>query len=112
MFDLVELIEKDVSEGDIPLIIGDMNEDVRDGETGGVELLENSPNDVVNGIMYFNGQVPSSRRNARSIFMYIFLQNFFHLSLNWGSAQNMTAFIRRTIYHFFWTLVKNSSVQI
>ena len=49
------------------LIIGDFNEDLRDKEKEGLEMLESNPH-VVNAFMHFNGQVPSSRLNNRSIY--------------------------------------------
>jgi len=67
MHDLTALIDEDASEGDMSLILGDFNEDVDDREKEGLELLENSPH-VVNAFMHFNGQVPSSRANNRSIY--------------------------------------------
>ena len=67
MLDLVALVEQDVCEGNIPLLIGDFNEDVDDSEENGLNILEQSPH-VVNAFLHFHGLVPSSRQNSRSIF--------------------------------------------
>ena len=66
MEDLLLLVEKDASEGNVSLIFGDFNEDLKDKEEGGLEVFEQSPY-LVNAYSHFHGTIPSSRLNNRQI---------------------------------------------
>jgi len=66
MTDLLMQVEIDACANNLSLLMGDFNEDLGDNEENGLHLLDASPH-LVNAFEHFNGNVPSSRKNNRSI---------------------------------------------
>ena len=65
--DLIEQVQKDHTNGHLPIIIGDFNEDPDDDEETGTKLLLSSCN-LVNAFQTLTGMTPSSRQNNRRVF--------------------------------------------
>ena len=112
--DLIEQVQKDHTNGYLPIIIGDFNEDLDNDETTGIKLLLSTCN-LVNAFQALTGMTPSSHQNNRKVFHTFVHPNLLNFINSIGVLDEMTGFSTSDYLPFILDLDKdifNTKLQL